>query len=142
MQAGMSADAMTEPQPRHDDAQPAACPACGAAVRHDVPWCLRCYASLAATPHGEPGLAPHQQGKHRAQQEDDGDRAPAPAPAGEVDRIAEQMLAELSAGSRALPSWWSRLPASSGAKAAWVAATIAAASLALVVVMALVGQLL
>lgn len=139
----MSADAMTEPEPGRGSAgRPSACPVCNATVRHDVPWCLQCYASLGPAPQVGPASAPSVEPRYRMDGAPPGGWAPSRADAAEVERVAEQLLAELSASSRTLPSWWSRLPTSSGARAAWVVAAIATASLALVLVMALVGQLL
>jgi hypothetical protein len=37
---------------------PAACPACGAAVRPESPWCTLCYADLRPKPEPEPEPAP------------------------------------------------------------------------------------
>ncbi len=120
--------------------QPASCPSCGATVRHDVPWCLQCYASLAAPrlPVSDdrapddvaPAGVPRPAGAAR------------PADAAELDRIAERMLAELSTTSTALPSWWSRLPTTPAGKVAWVAGAIAVASVALVLVLAVLGLVL
>jgi hypothetical protein len=117
--------------PELDPEQPTTCPRCGAAVRHDVPWCLQCYANL------RPPVEP----------ETPAGSTPAPGSArsadpGEIDAIAARMLAELSTTSRSLPSWWSRVPTTPAAKALWIGGGVAVVGLVIVLLLAVVGVFL
>jgi hypothetical protein len=117
------------------DQLPVACPACGAGVRGDVTWCLRCYANLcpdpppdpvagAADPAVDPGVEPGRQ----------------PAGPEQVDVLADRMLAELAAAGTARPGWLDRAPRTPGAVILYGVVGLAAVSVLLLTLGAVVGQ--
>jgi hypothetical protein len=154
----MNADAAAGRRPSPDqtaEARPAACPSCGAAVRQDVPWCLQCYASLLPEPEQKPEQKPELEPEPTpapvavAVGRDGAPPAPGEASAvgvalapGELDAVADRMLAELAAQRDPQPRWASRLPGSRGGRAAVLAGVIAAAVAVLVAIMSLVGLFL
>jgi hypothetical protein len=107
------------------DGLPATCPSCGATVRADVSWCTQCYAPLRASQ--EPG---DPQPEHPAADASTADAASATTRPGrtadraEVDRLAEQMLAQLAAERDDLPGLASRMPRTPGARAVLVTLVI------------------
>ncbi len=141
----MTADAVTGPELGSE--LPSACPSCGATVRTAVPWCLQCYAPLRPTSSQpqpapeEPPAAVEQPLAEPAQPSVPGAQD-ARSPAADVERLTDQLFAELATSSKVLPSWWSRLPTTSTGRTLWVAGAIAGAGLALVLVMTVLGLLL
>jgi hypothetical protein len=113
-------------------------------VRSDVPWCTQCYAALkpkepeeplarqapAQVADGREGDEPARQGAHRTTD---------PA---QVERMAEQMLAELAATRDEVRGMASRLPSSRGARAALVAVVIVGVTAVIVLLMFVLGSFL
>jgi hypothetical protein len=134
------------------DQLPVACPACGAGVRGDVTWCLRCYANLCPDP--PPGLRPSDRvtsGAPRVTPDPVAGAAdpavdpgvePGRQPAGpeQVDVLADRMLAELAAAGTARPGWLDRAPRTPGAVILYGVVGLAAVSVLLLTLGAVVGQ--
>jgi hypothetical protein len=134
---------------------PAACPACGAGVRGDVTWCLRCYANLRPDPPSRPGSVdlpgpgPGSASASSDQHADDPQgqpgtgRAPRAALESEqVDALADRMLAELAASAADRPAWLGRAPRTPGAVILYGIVGLAAISIVLLGVGAAVGQVI
>lgn len=131
-------------------AQPSICPACGASVRADVPWCTQCYAPLrperAATPPGAAEVDaasrtvdvgdPDTAGVVDATRPQEGAAAP-----GEVERLADQMLAELAAQRDDVHGLASRLPSTPTGRAAVVAVVALVGTALVLLLMFVLGSL-
>lgn len=130
---------------------PEVCPSCGASVRSDVPWCTQCYASLRPPPDaesepeprtssaGDPGAEATRESGDPADDTLAGSRATDPA---EVERVAEQMLAQLAVDRDEVRGLASRLPDTPGARALLIALVILGVTAVIVLLMFLVGSLL
>ncbi|GAA4356334.1 hypothetical protein [Angustibacter luteus] len=140
---------------------PSTCPACGATVRQDVPWCLQCYASLhpeAAAPAAAPEqltpeqLTPEQPLGHQSvagqvvDAQPDGEHvAPtaqdAAAAAAEANRVADELMARLAYEDRQV-NWVARLESFPGGRTGAIAAGIVGAGIVVLLVLTLIGLVL
>ena len=118
--------------------QPAACPSCGAAVRHYVPWCLQCYASL------EPERPQPERRRPEPAQEPEGgpDEPPVTTTRADIDAIADRMLAELARDAPLVTGVLARLPESRSGRLGVAAGLVAAFGLVILLVMTVLGHLL
>ncbi|HET8614056.1 MAG TPA: hypothetical protein VFL94_00925 [Actinomycetales bacterium] len=112
---------------------PPDCPSCGATVRSDVPWCTQCYAPL------RPRESSPQGGSDGVDDDATARRAQDPV---EVERVAEQMLAELTASRSEVQGWAARLPSSPGTRMVLLAVVIVVVTALIVLLMFLVGSAL
>jgi hypothetical protein len=131
---------------------PAACPACGAGVRGDVTWCLRCYANLRPDPPSRPRPAdPPRPGSGplpaAPDQLFDGVQAPPGTGPGQlaltpeqVEALADRMLVELAASTADRPGWFGRAPRTPGATILYGIIGLAVISVVLLGVGAVVGH--
>lgn len=150
---------MTDATPSATDVR--RCPACGAVRPPTAQWCLQCYAAFDPPQPAEPALGPQQ--PRRADVPDaPADETAAPADAtdaegtaghdvpaadgddlDDVDRRAEQMLAQLSVqGSSAPVGRLGALTSSRGSKVGLAIGGAVALTLVLLALMAGVGVLL
>jgi hypothetical protein len=130
----------------------AGCPACGAVVRGDVAWCLRCYGDLRPPGDG-PGPMRDHRGPHAGdetpnEQTPDDEMPDDPAAAGgqldeqQAAALADRMVAELAAAERARPTWLDRRPRNPVASIGWGVAGLAVLSGLLLLLGAVVGRVL
>jgi hypothetical protein len=134
------------------DALPPNCPACGATVRGDVSWCTQCYAPLRRPPETVADVPERVA-------DDSAPRAPAwaeatgpdgvrttvqggPASRADAERVAEQMLAQLSVERDELTGLTARLPSTKGGRAALVATVIVLGTGVVLMLMFVLGALL
>jgi hypothetical protein len=118
-------------------------------VRADVPWCTQCYAPLrperAAAPQGatdvEPASTTVDVGDPDSAGVGDATHSQAsPNASAEVERLAEQMLAELAAQRDDVHGLASRLPSTSAGRAALVAVVALVGTALVLLVMFVLGS--
>jgi hypothetical protein len=143
--------------------QPPTCPSCGATVRADVPWCTQCYAPLrpegtvspgddlppadltGAVDVGDPDSADVRAAGSAEPASGDVDATGAPASRTadpqELERVADQMLAELAGSRDEVRGLAARLPSTPAGRAALVAAVVVAGTALALIVMFVLGSL-
>lgn len=130
-------------------AQPSTCPACGAGVRADVPWCTQCYAPLRPERTTPTQGAVEVDEASRTVDVGDPDSAgfvdatrpqAASAAPEEVERLADQMLAELAAQRDDVHGLVSRLPSTRGGRAALVTVVVLVGTALVLLLMFVLGS--